>query len=151
MRRSERKTADPDVGMLTAQLLFGLQHELAAAMAAAGHDAPTPRHGAVLAYLDAEGSRATDLARLSGQHKQVVGTLVDELEAMGYVRREADPADRRAKLVVPTALGLDAMRRSDDAVAAIERRYADAVGAEEFAAFKRTLREVARAARDAHR
>jgi hypothetical protein len=29
-----------------------------------------------------------------------------KLERMEYVRREPDPADRRAKLVVPTALGL---------------------------------------------
>ena len=39
----------------------------------------------LLAYLDEDGVRATELARLSGRHKQIVGRLVDELEELGYV------------------------------------------------------------------
>jgi DNA-binding MarR family transcriptional regulator len=97
----------------------------------------------VLAYLDAEGSRATDLAAQSGQHKQVIGTLVDELVALGYVERKPDPADRRAKLIVPTERGLDEMAKSDAVMAAIEHRHALAVGEEAYAEFKRVFRLVA--------
>ncbi|WP_084955430.1 MarR family winged helix-turn-helix transcriptional regulator [Thermoactinospora rubra] len=142
MRRSERKQADPDLGILIARVLFGLQREMSRELRT-DKSGPGPRHGAVLAYLDEEGSRATDLAAQSGQHKQVIGTLVDDLVAMGYVERRPDPSDRRAKLVVPTERGLDMMRRSDEVVAAIERRYAQAVGEEEFAVFKATLRKLA--------
>ncbi|GIH07906.1 hypothetical protein Rhe02_59730 [Rhizocola hellebori] len=108
-----------------------------------------PRHGAVLAHLDEDGSRATDLARLSGQHKQVIGTLIDELEAAGYVRREPDPQDRRAKLIVPTALGLEKMRRSDEIVEALEQEYAKVLGARNFATFKRLFRTITEAAEPA--
>jgi DNA-binding MarR family transcriptional regulator len=142
MRRSERKQRDPDLGVLAGQLLFSIQGELFATLAEQGHPALRPQHGAVLAYLDAEGSRATDLARQSGQHKQVVGKLIDELEALGYVERRPDPSDRRAKLIVPTTRGLDQMERSDTIVAGIEERAAAAVGAEAYAAFKDLLREV---------
>ncbi|MEU6430284.1 MarR family transcriptional regulator [Microbispora sp. NPDC046973] len=144
MRRSERKQSDPDLGVLTGRLLFALQEELFDSLAREGHPGLRPQHGAVLAYLDVEGSRATDLARASGQHKQVVGKLLDELEALGYVERRPDPADRRAKLVVPTELGLDQMTRSDAILQAIERRHAQAVGADVFAEFKRLFREIAR-------
>lgn len=143
MKRSERKTADPDLGMLAARVLFAVQRELTADLHERGLDDLKPKHGAVLAYLDEEGSRATDLAQQSGQHKQVIGTLVDELAELGYVRREPDPADRRAKLVVPTERGLEEMRRSDAIVAAFEARCADAVGAAEYAEFKTALRRVA--------
>ncbi|MFG3442873.1 MarR family winged helix-turn-helix transcriptional regulator [Nonomuraea sp. NPDC047897] len=143
VRRSERKLQDPDLGVLAGRTLFGLQQELFAAVAEQGHPELRPRHGAVLAYLDEEGSRATDLAAQSGQHKQVIGTLVDELAALGYVERRPDPADRRAKLVVPTAKGLDQMAKADAAVAAIEARHAEAVGAEVYAEFKRIFRLVA--------
>ncbi|MFI7454571.1 MarR family winged helix-turn-helix transcriptional regulator [Nonomuraea sp. NPDC049714] len=143
MRRSERKQADPDLGVLSGRTLFGLQKELFATLAEQGHPELRPRHGAVLAYLDEQGSRATDLAAQSGQHKQVIGTLVDELVALGYVERQPDPADRRAKLVVPTAKGLDEMARSDAIVAAIEERHARAVGEEAYAEFKRVYRLVA--------
>ncbi|GAA2599882.1 winged helix DNA-binding protein [Dactylosporangium fulvum] len=143
MSRSLRKQSDPDLGMLSAQVLFALQKELFRRLADEGHPNLRPRHGAVLAYLDVEGSRATTLSYLSGQHKQVIGTLVDELVDLGYVERRPDPQDRRAKLIVPTELGLDMMTRSDAIVADIERRHAEAVGAAQYAAFKHVLREVA--------
>ncbi|KHD79159.1 MarR family winged helix-turn-helix transcriptional regulator [Actinoplanes utahensis] len=142
MRRSERKQQEPDLGVLASRLLFGVQSELFATLAQQGHAGLRPQHGAVLAHLDAEGSRATDLARHSGQHKQVVGKLVDELEQLGYVERRPDPTDRRAKLIVPTARGLDQMERSDAIVAGIEERAASAVGAEAYATFKDLLRRV---------
>ncbi|MEV4417921.1 MarR family winged helix-turn-helix transcriptional regulator [Catellatospora sp. NPDC049609] len=138
MRRSERKRTDPDLGVLTARLLFAVQQQLAES-----HAKTKPRHGAVLAYLDEQGNRATELAELSGQHKQVIGTLVDELEALGLVRREPDPADRRAKLVVPTARGLAQMRHSDEAMDRIEQRLAEAIGQDDYQAFKRTLLRLA--------
>ncbi|MEZ0073292.1 MarR family winged helix-turn-helix transcriptional regulator [Planotetraspora sp. GP83] len=142
MRRSERKENAPDLGILSSRVLFSLQKELFETLAEQGHPRLRPRHGAVLAYLDAEGSRATDLAAQSGQHKQVIGTLVDELVELGYVQRVPDPQDRRAKLIVPTARGLDQMTRSDAIMAAIERRHAGAVGEEAYAHFKRVFQQV---------
>ena len=144
MRRSQRKLDDPDLGILAARVLFAFQKELYTALAEQGHPNLLPRHGAVLAYLDAEGSRATTLAQQSGRHKQVIGTLVDELVDLGYVRRQPDPLDRRAKLIVPTPLGLDEMARADAITAAIEQRHAQTVGEEAYADFKRAFQQVAR-------
>ena len=149
MRRSKRKQTTPDLGILASQLLFSVQRELFETLAEQGHPRLRPRHGTVLAYLDAEGSRATDLARQSGRHKQVIGTLIDELVDLGYVRREPDPHDRRAKLIVPTALGLDEMTRSDAIMAAIERRHAEALGDQAYTEFKRAFQQVCHRQRDA--
>ena len=139
-RRSERQQWNPDLGVLAARLLFSLQDELFARLADQGHDGLRPRHGAVLAYLDEDGIRATELARLCGRHKQIVGRLVDELEQLGYVERRPDPADRRAKLVVPTKRGLEQMQLGDEIVADIERRHADAAGRRTYAEFRNVLR-----------
>ncbi|GAA3449499.1 MarR family winged helix-turn-helix transcriptional regulator [Dactylosporangium matsuzakiense] len=136
-------TTPTDLGVLSAQVLFALQKELYRRLAAQGHPQLRPRHGAVLAYLDREGSRATDLSAQSGQHKQVIGTLVDELEALGYVTRRPDPQDRRAKLVVPTDRGLDFIAKSRAVLADIEAGHAAAVGADAYAAFKAVLIRVA--------
>jgi DNA-binding MarR family transcriptional regulator len=136
-------TTPDDLGVLSAQVLFALQKELFRRLAEQGHPRLRPRHGAVLAYLDPAGSRATELAALSGQHKQVIGTLVDELEALGYVERHPDPQDRRAKLVVPTELGLDQQRRSKAILADIEAGHAADVGEEAYAAFKAVLNRIA--------
>jgi DNA-binding MarR family transcriptional regulator len=146
-RRSERQQWNPDLGVLATQLLLSIQGELFARLAEVGYDDLHPRHSAVLAYLDEDGIRATELARLSGRHKQIVGRLVDELEELGYVDRRPDPADRRAKLVVPTERGLEQMRRGDEIVADIEARHAREVGGRTYAEFRDVLRGVvARAA-----
>ncbi|MGR6913501.1 MarR family winged helix-turn-helix transcriptional regulator [[Actinomadura] parvosata] len=142
MRRSQRKQVEPDLGILSSRSLFSLQRELFTKLSEQGHPELRPRHGAVLAYLDEEGSRATDLAAQSGQHKQVIGTLVDELVALGYVQRQPDPADRRAKLIVPTEKGRDHMAKSDAILAEMEAEHAKAVGEEAYAQFKRVFKLV---------
>ena len=141
-RRRERQELNPDLGVLASRLLFSLQAELFERLARAGYDDLQPRHGAVLAYLDEDCIRATDLARLSGRHKQVVGRMIDELEALGYVERRPDPVDRRAKLIFPTERGLDQIRVGDELVAEFEARYADALGRRTYAEFRDVLRGV---------
>lgn len=140
---SEHQAADPDLGVLAAQVLFSVQRELFTALAEQGFDDIQPRAGAVLAYLRADGVRASELARVSGQHKQVIGSLVDDLERLGYVERKPDPGDRRAKLICPTERGLFQMEAAVSIMRAIEERHAKALGRQEYAAFKTALRRVA--------
>lgn len=132
----------PDVGILSGRLLFAFQRELFARLAAEGHAALRPRHGTVLAYIDPDGTRATDLATRSGAHKQVVGRMIDELEELGYVTREADPSDRRAKLIVPTRRGLDQMERARAIHEDMERAYRAALGADAWDAFVSAFQRV---------
>jgi len=112
-----------------------------------GHTELRLRHGSILAFLDPSGVRATELARLAGIHKQVAGRLIDELEAAGSLVRRPDPADRRAKLVVPTKKGLAQIRDADEIVAAIEARHAAAVGTRNYAAFREAMGDVIRNSR----
>ena len=142
MRRSERKLKTPDLGILALRLLFGVQSELFRRAAQHGFDDLRPRHGAVLAYLDDEGIRLVDLARIAGRNKQTIAAILDELEKLGYVYRATDPADRRAKLIMPTERGRKAMQLADDILADIESRYAEQLGQRRYAQFKRALRAV---------
>jgi DNA-binding MarR family transcriptional regulator len=139
IRAAERESG---LGILAARLLFAVQDELYARLEKAGHGDLTRLHGAVIAHLDEEGTRATELARRSGRHKQIIGRIVDELEELGYVERRPEQSDRRAKLVVPTERGREVMRLSDDIIRDIERREAGALGEKEYDDFKQTLRAV---------
>jgi DNA-binding MarR family transcriptional regulator len=140
--RRERQEWNPDLGVLATRFLLSLQDELFERLAGAGYGDLHPRHAAVLAYLDEDGVRATELARLSGRHKQIVGRLVDELEELGYVERRPDPADRRAKLIFPTARGLEEIRLSDEIIADIEARHSREVGGRTYSQFRDVLRGV---------
>jgi DNA-binding MarR family transcriptional regulator len=133
---------EPDLGVLTGQLMRALQEELFETLGEQGHPDVRPRHGSVLAFLEPEGVRATDLSARSGQHKQVIGTIVDELVSLGYVRREPDPADRRAKRIVPTGHGLDEIAKARAILAGIEERLEHALGEQRFATFREVFQEV---------
>jgi DNA-binding MarR family transcriptional regulator len=143
--RTERKQTDPDLAALAARLLFGLQAELFQQVRELGFDDLRPRHGAVLAYLDESGTRPGDLARLAGRRKQTIGAIIDELEQRGYVTREPDPTDRRARLIVPTERGLAIMEASDAIVADIEDRHAAALGRQKYARLKAGLNAIVNA------
>jgi DNA-binding MarR family transcriptional regulator len=140
--RATEGPREAGLGILAARLLFAVQDQLYERLEEGGYADLTPLHGAVIAYLDEDGTRATELARRSGRHKQVIGRIVDELEALGYVERRPEPGDRRAKLVVPTERGRGAMRLSDEIIADIERRQAEVLGKAGYADFKRGLQAV---------
>jgi len=139
MKRSTRKEQEPDLGILAVQLSARVQREIFARAAEQGFADARPRHGAVLAYLDVDGTRPGELARLAGRNKQTMGAIIDELERLGYVRREPDPADRRAKLIVPTERGRRLMEVSDGLVATIEQDLSDTLGADVYRAFRAAL------------
>lgn len=138
--------ATVDLGALTHRLTSALQRAIRFALTVPDGDPAAgrlgPRHRAVMALLQPAGSRAVDLARESGQHKQVVGTLVDELEQLGYVRREPDPADRRGKLILPTDQGRAQMTHITAVTTQIEGRLAAVLGAQQYQAFKQSLLQV---------
>jgi len=142
-RRRERQEWNPDMAVLAARLSDSIEGELFDQLAERGHGDLRPRHAAVLAYLDEDGVRASELARLSGRHKQVVGRLVDELEELGYVERRPDPADRRAKLIVPTRRGLEQLVLADEIVAGIESRHAELAGRRTYGEFREVMRRIA--------
>ena len=140
MGRSSYKLASPDLGILAARLMFGLQAELFRRAAHEGFDDVRPRHGAVLAYLDENGIRQGDLAQLTRRNKQTIAAILDELESLGYLYRAADPTDRRAKLIMPTERGRQLMLVSDQIVADIEERHAGDLGRAAYNDFLHALR-----------
>ena len=60
-------------------------------LAERGHAAVRPPHGAVLQYLDDDGTQVSELARRAHVTKQSMAELVAHLERHGYVERVPDP------------------------------------------------------------
>ena len=54
--------------------------------------------------------RVNELAREVALSPTAMSRFVDRVESAGYVRREPDPADRRALQITITAAGVDALR-----------------------------------------
>lgn len=62
-------------------------------------------HTQVFESLDPEGTRLTTLAERAQMSHQAMGEMVDELVRHGFLERTPDPADRRARLIRPSARG----------------------------------------------
>ena len=73
---------------------------------------------------------------------QSMGQLVDELEDLGYVERQADPTDRRAKLVVLTPRGQECVAAGISTIQAIEAQIDELLGAAGHAELRRLLAEL---------
>lgn len=87
-----------------------------------------PKHSAVFAQISPDGSRLTELARKANMTPQAMGELVDELVDMGYVVRRPDPADGRAKLIVLTKRGRDAVAAGRQTIEGVEEQVTQILG-----------------------
>ena len=96
----------------------------------AARDQVGAAHIHITRHLAVGGSRLGDLALSAGMSKQAMGALVDQCEAWGIVRREADPHDRRARRVLFTASGLAWLEAFRGAVAQAEAEFRQAVGSD---------------------
>lgn len=87
-----------------------------------------PKHSAVFAQISPDGSRLTELARKANMTPQAMGELVDELVGMGYVVRRPDPNDGRAKLIMLTKRGRDAVAAGLQTIEGLEEQVTEILG-----------------------
>jgi len=107
----------------------------------AGYTDITAAHHPLFEAIDPQGTRLTVLAARTGITYQSMGELVDALERRGYVKRRADPSDRRARLVMLTAKGRRLARRAVAEIAQIEEAWLARYGGDLHATLEAGLRE----------
>src|ERR687891_1730420 len=111
-----------------------LGHRIVEGVNAAGFP-NRPAHSAVMAHIDVDGgTRLTTIAARANITPQAVGELVDDLERLGYVVRQPDPDDRRAKRVVLTQRGRECVAAAFDVIAALETELEALLGSDAVAA-----------------
>src|SRR3954453_3042854 len=112
-------------------MLVDAQRWLAAAERSnSGRSAALARSQAlVFSHLDSDGTRPAEIARRAGISRQAVGQTVAQMRQQGLVKLAPDPANRRARLVQPTAKGRKAVERTGPGSAAAATRLARGTGA----------------------
>lgn len=113
--------------------------ELVETLRDAGHEHIRPKHGALFGNIDRAGTRATEIALRAKISKAAMGEMIDELETLGYVKRIADAADRRAKLIVPTERAREVLDAVTAFNATLERRLRKKLGAARYANLRDAL------------
>jgi len=93
----------------------------------------------VFLYPGPQGARPSDLAARLRISKQALNYVLGELERLGYLERQPDPDDLRAKRIVLTERGASAIAAIRDAVAEVEDAWAQHLGAGRFAELRNLL------------
>jgi len=132
--------ASRSVGVLP---LIGVrvQRGLMEATIARGHAGLKMSHGQVLSLIGPEGGRVHEIARLQRVSRQAISATTQDLEALGYLRREPDPRDRRGVVLRLTSRGAGLIGDSIAALDGLELSFRDVLG-------DRRLEHLQRVARD---
>ena len=94
----------------------------------------------VLSYLaEKDGVPQHELGEVLGMDANNLVLLLNELDALGFARRERDPADRRRHIVVLTDAGCKAFKRAEKAREAMEDEILQALDPEERETLRRLL------------
>jgi DNA-binding MarR family transcriptional regulator len=130
-----RDPYEPSLALLLDEVKAELVARMRERLRAAGHPDVRAAHGHVFRQLHGGPARLTAMAEAAGMSKQAFGEHVASLERLGYVERVPDPQDGRAKLVVPTA-------RGREAIAEIEDQWGAAIGRGRMRELRRALEDL---------
>ncbi|TDD30348.1 MarR family transcriptional regulator [Kribbella turkmenica] len=134
--------ADADLSLASLFTGWALADELQRRLVADGFADTRFADGVVFQHLVGGPVTISTLAERLGVSQQAASKSVVELEKRGYLSREPDPADARARQVVLTARGdavIDAARRHR---AALESELRTALGADRVEAARVVLVDV---------
>jgi len=116
-----------------------IRHELMAGLHAAGFDDVLPAHLGVFQHPGPDGQRPGVLAARTRASKQAMNHLLHQLEAGGYLVREAHPRDRRTRVVRLTDRGWQALRVIHETAQRVESAWAEALGKDTYRELRRGL------------
>jgi DNA-binding MarR family transcriptional regulator len=105
-----------------------------------GHDDLRPSHSAVFSNLGMGAVRVTELAERAQVTQQAMGKMLKELERIGYIARDVDGLDKRAREIRLTSRGVRLVEDSMKVVDKVRLEYAQKIGVEELEQLENMLR-----------
>ena len=133
------ESAPPLIGALLRIPSDAIHRRLIRDLNAAGFEALSLPHMAVLRFPGPDGVRPGALAERAGISKQAMNQLLGTLEGLGYITRSALPQEGGARIVRLTRRGHAAYAKMADILRDIEREWAAELGAKRFAELKALL------------
>ena len=121
------------IGQLLIRSPREFRRELSAPAAAAGYGDIRDPHLQIFGAIGMGGVRLTDVAARAQLSLAATSELVNDLQDLGYLERQPDPRDGRAKLICLTARGRGVMAHAGDRVATIEEQWSTILGTGPFA------------------
>ncbi len=131
----------PSLGVLPL-VATQIEQQLMHATSERGHAGLKLSHSPILTLIGPSGTRLHQLAQLHRVSRQAISATAQDLEALGYLRRERDPRDRRGVVVRLTPRGVRLLEDSVSALDRLDEGFRAALGDEGFARLERVARSL---------
>lgn len=125
-----------------------VREEIFAGVRSAGYDDLNPAHVGLFRYPTLDRQRPSEVAEQLRITRQSVNDLLGHLERRGYLTREPDPNDGRARMIVLTVKGRRLEKTINAQAKAAELEIAQWLGPSSFSELRIALETVARHATD---
>lgn len=133
--------ARASAGMLPI-LAAHVEQDLMRATGARGHAGLKLSHAQILTLIGPSGARLHRLAELHSVSRQAISATAQDLESLGFLRRDPDPGDRRGVIVRLTGDGTRLIEDSVGALDDLEQAWKKLLDAEAFKALERVARRI---------
>ncbi len=140
---SEGPNEGPYLGGLLRVCWQWIREQIFEGVCAAGYDDLKPSHVGLFRYPTLDRQRPSELADQLQITRQSVNELLGDLEELGYVTREADPANKRARLVRLTASGRRLEKTINGEARSAELKIAELLGSRSFSQLRDALEKFA--------
>jgi len=136
------ETEGPHVGAMMRLAWQRVWRDIFSGVAAAGYDDVNPAHVALFGYPGLDRQRPSELAERLQITRQSVNDLLGHLETHGYLTRETDPSDGRARVVRLTPKGRRLETTINAQAQAAEQRIAEMLGSPTFLQLHQALEDL---------
>ena len=140
---SEGPNEGPYLGGLLRVCWQWIREQIFEGVRAAGYDDLKPSHVGLFRYPTLDRQRPSELADQLQITRQSVNELLGDLEELGYVTRESDPANKRARLVRLTASGRRLEKTINSQARTAELKIAELLGSRTFSQLRDALEQLA--------
>jgi len=128
-----------DLALLLLGGFRALADAAGAELEARGFPDVRPVHDFAMRAIAAGAGNTSELGRRLAVSKQAAAKTVAVLEERGYVARETDPGDARAKRLQVTPLGFEVLRQGEAIFDQLRGQWEQQIGPEQLAVLERQL------------
>jgi DNA-binding MarR family transcriptional regulator len=139
---SETPESGPHVGAMMRYAWQQVWKQIFSGVVAAGYHDVNPAHVGLFRYPGLNGQRPSELAEQLQITKQSVNDLLGHLDTHGYLTREPDPNDGRARVVRLTAKGRQLQKTIHGQAQAAEQRIAETLGTRRYTQLRDALEDL---------
>lgn len=145
---SQEPTATPRLNQLLNLMVQDYDQRVLCKCRQRGHSQVRVSHLTLISHLGRDSLRLTTLAARAGITQQAMGKVVKEMDQLGYIQRNEDPQDKRAKPIQLTATGQQLAADYETVIAEVSAEYQHLIGEREIEALRSNLSHSVLALRD---